>query len=160
MASNYAGNNSKTYPNAFLNNMWNGTVMYWVPSATHIFQVQNIGQSRHRKSTKREIHVLVTPIVHLSTSYDNSHYFCNKLHLWIPTLKNEQSGVDHLIIATMTVISWFEIGCFIPGNSLPIRTFASTCGCQVPLLPWAAQDSATLAATVLHNVFTCSWYIW
>ena len=112
------------------------------------------------KSTKRETHVLVTPIVHLSTSYDNSHYFCNKLHLWIPTLKNEQPGADHLIIAPMTVISWFEIGCFIRGNSLPIRTFASTCGGQVPLLPWAAQGSATLAATVLHNVFTCSWYRW
>ena len=105
------------------------------------------------KSTKREIRVLVTSIVHFSTSYDNTHYFCNKLHLWIPTLKKPSSpGADHLIIAPMMVISWFEIGGFIRGNSLPNRTF---CGGQVPLLPWAAQGSANLAATVLHNVFTC-----
>ena len=53
-----------------------------------------------------------------------------------------------------------HLGCFIHANSLPIGTFASTCSGQVPLSTWAAQSSATLAATALHNVFTCLWHRW
>ena len=89
------------------------------------------------------------------TSYDNSHnthYFCNKLHLWIPTLKNPAARGWSF---KQWVISLFEIGCFIPVNSLPIRTFASTCGGQVPLLPWAAQVQPLLQlyCTMYLHVF-------
>ena len=67
------------------------------------------------KSTKREIHVLVTPIVHLSPSYDNSLYFCNKLHLWIPTLKkpaargwsfNHRNNDGYFLIWNRLLYSW------------------------------------------------------
>ena len=81
MASNYAGNNSRSYPNAFLNNYvkWNSDVL---SSQCHT-QIPNGSKylGIHDKSTKREIRVLVTSIEHLSTSYDNTHYLCNKLHV-------------------------------------------------------------------------------
>ena len=81
MASNYAGNNSRNYPNAFLNNYvkWNSDVL---SSQCHI---QSPNGSKWAltddKSTKWEIRILVTSIEHLSTSYDNTHYLCNKLHV-------------------------------------------------------------------------------
>ena len=80
MASNYAGNNSRTYPNAFLNNYveWNSDVLC---SQCHPQSSKWVKVGIDDTSTKREIRVLVTSIEHLSTSYDNTHYLCNTLHV-------------------------------------------------------------------------------
>ena len=65
---------------------------------------------------------ICTAIEHLSTSYDNIHYISYANIHYIsyatnyiceynstPTLKTQQPEADHLIIATIKVISWFEI---------------------------------------------------
>ena len=56
------------------------------------------------KSTNREIRVLVTSIEHVSTSYDSTHYLCNKLHV-NTHFKNPEARADNLITATIKVIS-------------------------------------------------------
>ena len=84
MASNYAGNNSRNYPNAFLNNYvkWNSQcIEFPVPHTKSKWVKVTVKVGIDDKSTKQEIRVLVTSIEHLTISYDNTYYLCNKLHV-------------------------------------------------------------------------------
>ena len=113
--TNYGDNNSRTCSQCLSDHVERNSdglsSQYHKHSTYKWVKVGIEGKSVWSNLTKWDI---CSAIEHLSTSYDNIHYISYATNYICeynstPTLKTQQPEANHLIIATIKVISWFEI---------------------------------------------------